>query len=381
MLKKTLHPPLFFWNHTPTSTPELSPTSSSDSDSDEDMEYSAGSRPLSLSVPPGTFCPMRPSLDEVLANTAPAPYTLSAFMAYLSQNHCLETLEFTLEAKRYRETYDSIHQSDQSPIPADSQESQRLLMLWQRLLTSYIYPGSPREINLSSDVRDDILRLAGVVTPPSPNTLDVAVKLIHDLMEESIFLPFLNSLSSSAHVLSLGEHEGHGEGITVVSNSSLDEHAVKRVRSKSRARRLSPQSSSKELGSPLSIGSHGSHTGRSNFSIGSHGSHTGRSNFSLSAVASLGKAGSRTSGQISNASGDSGSAALTDDSGSNASTGEPMTPPTTPPSSDPFMQLGHSPKTRGENPWKKMGMKLGFKKRSTHGSNGNRDLRFSGMEE
>jgi hypothetical protein len=63
---------------------------------------------------------MRPTLDEVLANTAPAPYTLSAFMAYLSQNHCLETLEFTLDAKRYREAYEDLsRQLGQFPIAAD----------------------------------------------------------------------------------------------------------------------------------------------------------------------------------------------------------------------------------------------------------------------
>lgn len=364
--KKTLHPPILFRHHTPSTTPELSPTSSSsDSESDEDMD-SSGSRPLSLTVPPGAFCPMRPSLDEVLANTAPAPYTLSAFMAYLSQNHCLETLEFTLEAKRYRETYDALsRQLNESPIVTDCTGSQHLRMLWQRLLTAYILPGSPREINVSSEVRDDILRHANLPNPPLPETLDAAVKLVHDLMEESIFLPFLNSHASTAHVLPLSEPLfSQEDDITVVSNSSFDEHTASRGRSK--RRRQSPQSS-KDLGSPVSVGSPPS-----------------RSNFSLSAMTSMGKVGHRTLGQVSNASGDSGSGALTDDSGSlqsSASAGEPMTPPTTPPSSDPHcMHLAHSPK-RTENPWKKMGLKLGFKKRSGHGGSGNQHFKLSGMDE
>jgi hypothetical protein len=33
------------------------------------------------------------------------PYTLKAFMTYLSESHCLETLQFTLAAKEYCETY------------------------------------------------------------------------------------------------------------------------------------------------------------------------------------------------------------------------------------------------------------------------------------
>ncbi|PKX95696.1 regulator of G-protein signaling domain-containing protein [Aspergillus novofumigatus IBT 16806] len=327
MLKKrSLYPPLFFWNNSPTSTPELSPTSSSsDSESDEDMD-SSGSRPLSLNVQPGAFCPMRPTLDEVLANTAPAPYTLSAFMAYLSQNHCLETLEFTLEAKRYRETYHSLtHQLRESPIVTDCPESQHLRMLWQRLLSAYILPGAPREINVSS---------------------------------ESIFLPFLNAHATSAHVLPLSEPLFSNEDdVTVVSNSSLDEHVVKR------GRRLSPKSS-RELGAPAPSGPPSGHSSRSNFSFG--------------AVTSMGKTSNRTSGQVSSTT--SGDYALTDDSGSmqsNYSTGEPMTPPTTPPSSEPSLTLGHSPKHRTENPWKKMGMKFGFKKRSGHGGSGSQNLRSS----
>ncbi|PYH99164.1 regulator of G protein signaling superfamily [Aspergillus ellipticus CBS 707.79] len=370
--KKTLHPPILFRHHTPSTTPELSPTSSSsDSESDEDMD-SSGSRPLSLTVPPGAFCPMRPSLDEVLANSAPAPYTLSAFMAYLSQNHCLETLEFTLEAQRYRESYDALsHRLNELPIVTECPETQHLRMLWQRLLTAYIFPGAPREINVSSEVRDDILRHADINYPPSPATLNAAVKLVHDLMEESIFLPFLNSHSTSAHILPLSEPLFPAdEDITVVSNTGFDEHAANRARSK--GRRPSPQSS-KDLGSPVSAGSPSSYSG-----------HSGRSNFSLSAMTSMGKVGHRTSGQVSNASGDSGSGTLTDDSGSvqsNASTGEPMTPPTTPPSSDPHcMHLSHSPK-RTDNPWKKMGMKLGFKKRSGHYGSGSQHYKFPGMDE
>ncbi|KAL2864596.1 regulator of G-protein signaling domain-containing protein [Aspergillus lucknowensis] len=359
MLKKrSLHPPLLFWNNSPSSTPELSPTSSSsDTESDEDMDPSS-SRPLSLAVPQGTFCPMRPTLDEVLANTAPAPYTLSAFMAYLSQNHCLETLEFTLDAKRYREAYEDLsRQLVQFPITADCPESRHLRMLWQRLLSAYILPGSPREINVSSEVRDDIVRHANASIPPPPSMLDAAVKLVHDLMEESIFMPFLNAHSSSAHVFPLSEPLfSHDDRVTIVSNSSLDEHSVKRVRSK--GGRLSPRSS-REMGSPVSASPPANHLSRSNFSI--------------NAVTSMGKSSNSPSGQTSGTtSGDSGSAGLTDDSGSlQSSTGEPMTPPTTPPSSEPSMH-GTSPKSRADNPWKKMGMRLGFKKRG----NGSQSMRY-----
>lgn len=154
----------------------------------------------------------RPTLDEVLTNTAPPPYTLSAFMAYLSQNHCLETLEFTLEANRYRETYDSfVNRLGESKVTTDASGHQRLFMLWQLLLTAYVLPGAPREINLSVDVRDSLLRHRDISTPPLPETLDLALKSVHDLMEDSIFFSFLNNHSASSSMNSISESSSaHG---------------------------------------------------------------------------------------------------------------------------------------------------------------------------
>lgn len=344
MLKKKTLPLSFFWNPTPTTTPELSP-SSSDSDSDEDME-SSGSRPVSLAVSAGAIRPLRPTLKEVLANTAPPPYTLSAFMAYLSQNHCLETLEFTLEAKRYRETYEAL--AERLGINAfitDTPESQHLRMLWQRLLMAYILPGAPREINLSSEVRDRLLAYRDASTPPAPETLDSAVKRIHELMEESIFFPFLNSHTASPSMAPQSEPPLGPDDMMYLSNPGMDENPTKSVRS--RAKRISPQSSTKDF--PATAGR----------------SHTKRA----------------SGGALLSTSGESVSLALTDDSSpqSSPTAEEPMTPPTTPPASEPHLSI-HSPKMRTDNPWKKMGMKLGFKKRSGPGS-ASRDPKILGLDD
>ncbi|KAJ5257229.1 hypothetical protein N7478_013333 [Penicillium angulare] len=350
MLKKKTLAPAFFWNFSPTTTPELSPTSS-DSDSDEDMD-SSGSRPVSLAVPAGAFCPMRPTLNDVLANTAPPPYTLSAFMAYLSQNHCLETLEFTMEAKRYRETYTAlVDRLGPTAVTTNTTEAQHLQMLWQRLLMAYIYPGAPREINLSSEVRDPLLNYTEGSIPPVPETLDSAVKRIHELMEESIFLPFLNSHTTSPSVYPT-EPPFPADELNL-STTSLDEHPMKRVLS--RAKRISPQSSTKDLPGTLSRGTN-----------------------SLGALHAISK---RTSGALLSTSSDLIGAALTDDSSplSSPTAEEPMTPPTTPPASEPHLPM-HSPKLRTENPWKKMGMKLGFKKRSG-GAGTTRDPKILGLDD
>ncbi|CCG85006.1 protein of unknown function [Taphrina deformans PYCC 5710] len=123
-----------------------------------------------------------PTLAEVLTNQAPPPYSLSAFMAFLSQNHCLETLEFTLDASRYQTHYYSLPQIP--PMPG-SEESERLRVSWERLIASYIKPGAQREVNLPSSDRDFLLRIPNTYTPPSPEALDSAVYKITELMRES----------------------------------------------------------------------------------------------------------------------------------------------------------------------------------------------------
>jgi hypothetical protein len=274
-------------------------------------------------------------------------------MAYLSQNHCLETLEFTLEANRYRESYYAvIDRLGPNALVDDSPESQHLRMLWQRLMTAYIFPGSPREINLSSEVRDALLQYSNVTAPPVPETLDSAVKRIHDLMEESIFLPFVNSHTTSPS-MSPSEPLMAPLGDDILSlSSSLDEHPMKHVRSRV-SKRVSPQSSLKDF--PATGHS------RSTMSLGVH---------------ALGK---RTSGVLLSTSAESASLTTDDSPQSSPTAEEPMTPPTTPPGSEPHLPF-QSPKLRTENPWKKMGMKLGFKKRSNTGSAA-RDPKILGVDE
>ncbi|KAG7131198.1 hypothetical protein HYQ46_009731 [Verticillium longisporum] len=103
-----------------------------------------------------------PSLSQILTNTSHPPWTLAAFMAYLSQNHCLETLEFTMDADRYRNAYCQIITEQASPI-ADGNE--HICSLWDKLMQAYIIP-----------------------------ELDEAVTIVYELMNDSVLLPFIESL-------------------------------------------------------------------------------------------------------------------------------------------------------------------------------------------
>ncbi|KAG9239590.1 hypothetical protein BJ875DRAFT_365177 [Amylocarpus encephaloides] len=335
-----------------TSSQETSPRCSSileDWDADDEGFMSSGdfipSRPLSLAIPSGPYCPRRPALHDVLASTAPLPWTLTAFMAYLSQNHCLETLEFTMDAKRYRKHYREMADRDPlTPLSPQTPEVEYVRMLWQKLLDAYIVPNGPREVNLPSNVRDHLVSLPCQQTPPEPSELDHAVKIIYELMEESVLVPFLNSLApartSESHLSPWTSDDSMTDTYMV---GSLDERSLSPAQAR-RYRHDSPPMT--DIGADMVSKSYSGISPRL-----SHQSH-------LSAA--FGR-GSRLSAHMSGSSSAATSSSevpdiLTDDSADSPSPSgsalEPMTPPNTPPTSNAgFSDVspGTSPKTgRGE---------------------------------
>ena len=351
--------------HTPSSSrlstppPEEPPhcsSASSDCEADDEgafpMDESLSSRPWSATKtqPSGPYCPRRPTLHDVLSNTSLPPWTLSAFTAYLSQNHCLENLEFTTAADRYRKRYDSVitHTAGVISIP-DADERENLRVSWRSIMEAYIVPDGPREVNLPGDVRDKLLSMANRGFPPPPYCLDAAVKIIYALMEESVLVSFLNDVPaiSGAHLYEdiLPDFDND-----VRSRYRPDTRSSKRDQSRRRRGSSPPVSSS--LDSPSS-----SHSGRM---IIGHGSDKGV----------------RVCTRPAQSSSTSGDSMMTDDPGSPSSSGhDPMTPPTTPPSSD----VGGSPRSRTDNNmWRKMTGRLGGRKKSNGGL---RDRRSPTMEE
>lgn len=340
------------------SSPENSPRSSlaiSGWDADDEGAMSAEdyipSGPPSVGSPDHEFrasdlynSPSRPTLADVLANSAPHPWTLSAFTAYLSQNHCLENLEFTMDAERYRDRYDEMMaRLAETSSPPDAEECGYLRMLWQRLMDAYVIADGLREINIPSHVREALLSLPNHAAPPEPDGLEIAVKIIYDLMEESVLVGFLNEVPTSRH-----PEPSEGSHGSLKRRGSSKERKMKRSRSRKRG---SPPASSLDV--PFSL----------------HTSALSRLSTTSNLTAGLIKA-SKAGSHFSSGSGDG---SLTDDSASASSPpGEPMTPPTTPPASD---IGGGSPRSRGDITWKKM---LVWKKKS---SSGMRDDRFPTLED
>ncbi|KAK3386989.1 hypothetical protein B0H63DRAFT_447887 [Podospora didyma] len=296
-------------------------------------------------LPPGsagTGTTSPPSLRDILSNTAPPPYTLGAFMAFLSQNHCLETLEFTMDAERYRTAHTNIlHESARWAEDAN----ERVCALWQKLIHAYILPCGPREVNLPAHVRDRLLSLPAIPTPPQPSELDEAVTIVYELMSDSVLVPFLASVASPQ----LDEFEGE----------EMQDHRHGRSRL-----RMSKDSAS------VSSAEDAGRSPKTGF----------LPMLNMAWSDSLHRSGSSSSEPVER------EAALWDDTGSTGSPSgnEPMTPPTTPPTSDWAFSTSpgslHRAINAHNNGWKKMGAKLGLSRRSrnkrSHNSitSGNSDI-------
>ncbi|KAI1499445.1 RGS domain-containing protein [Biscogniauxia marginata] len=298
---------------------ELSPPSSirDDWDAETAMETS---RPTSLAIP-RTASPFinPPSLADILSDTAPQPWTLSAFMAFLSQNHCLETLEFILDAERYRSAYLQAFQGQMYVGP------EHICELWQKIIEAYIMPCAPREVNLPSYVRDHLLSLPYSASDPTePSELDDAVQIVRELMNDSVLLPFLESV------------------VPVATDLHVEDNPHEPRQGRSRLRMPRDLAAEEETSqSPRA---------------------------SLLPLFGKGRGSSGALHRSASSSTESPEVDLTDDSNSPGSTSgtEPMTPPTTPPTSD--FTFGTSPKSLQRaisgNSWKKVGAKLGLGKKS-----------------
>jgi hypothetical protein len=135
-----------------------------------------------------------PQLQDILADSASPPFSRSAFIAFLAQNHCLETLEFIMDAERYSAANIRVTQGQ-----ADwtREGAEHLCALWRKLMCTYIMPYAPYEVNLPAHARDQLLSVAATITPPHPSELDEAISITFGLMNDSVLEHFIESFSTS----------------------------------------------------------------------------------------------------------------------------------------------------------------------------------------
>ncbi|RIA98479.1 RGS domain-containing protein, partial [Glomus cerebriforme] len=153
------------------------------------------------------------TLGDVLNNETSYPYSLDDFATFLDQTYCLENLEFWLAVKKYRfyasnffNSTTSLLMSDVGDVPEIPEDyyfddaslrgdtPAHLDFLKQKLsdlITTYILPNSPREINIPSITRDDLLTNVFQYNNYHPSILDPVRNQVFELMQASSFNQFL----------------------------------------------------------------------------------------------------------------------------------------------------------------------------------------------
>ena len=314
------------WPYTPEPSPRLGPSPLPYDDLKDNfiMDEPAHTRPISVARKEGILSPNRPTLEEVLANNAPAPYTLAAYTAFLSQQHCLETLEFVTEARKYGEQYDEAAlELSGMPLTTDTDQGFELSMIWSRILDIYVKPGAPREINLPAEERDDLVEYPYDLRPAPPAALEPAVKRMYDLMSDSIFIPFCNSLKVPSHAQTYSAlSDWSRAGDLEPARLTYDERTGISRRAPTRRKESPPNTSASQFSPSRSPPSQ----------------HRPTRSSTLSSAITRASANNRLSTHVSHSSAVSESA-LTDSSDNGAETGlteaeSVMTPPTTPPTSE-----------------------------------------------
>lgn len=254
-----------------------------------------------------------------------------------------------MDASRYRKHYETLLASNPgTPITPATEGCEYVRMLWQKLLDAYITRNGDREVNLPSDVRDHLLSSPNQYTPPHPSELDTAVRIVYELMDESVLVPFLNSVSSS---------RGPNSYISPwMSNDDMSNMFSSDSRG---GRSMSPGGAMQRDHSPAT-------SSASSRDIQYSGQPPRSSQHShLTTALKRGRQAAHISSSSSST--DAQDGALTDDSSTDSPSS--LTEPMTPPMSDSFMTMPAdlSPKVnRGdESGWKKMSLKLGLRRSRT----------------
>lgn len=284
-----------------------------------------------------------------------------------------------MDAGRYRKHYAKMMSRASSSGTPPTKDREYVQALWVRLVDAYIRPNGSREVNLPSDVRDPILSYTYDTLPPAPEKLDAAVTKIYELMEESVLVPFLNSIyPQSAHpTVASCPYDTSEESIPMTARAYDDRSAFSRRNRHARsspppqtaiephAHSYSPPSAMNRKSAPSALTT-SLHKARFSVKLSPTTSTTSQPAGEGSNLATIESQAVFSDPNFSAPGSGSGSGSgpgMTDDSGSTSSpTNEsPMTPPTSPPMSD----VGHSPK-RDSGMWKKLGrlsgMKVGKKK-------------------
>lgn len=149
---------------------------------DQDTSAPPSEEQISISLPT--------ILQDILSGKAPRPYSANAFVDFVSQKHCSESLDFIVKVQDYHNLFTCLQTFFNKRL---TQEAIVVTEEWDYLIKTFISPGSPCELNLPSSIRNELLSHDSNPTPPRPDYLDSAVRHTAETLTDNILIPFLRS--------------------------------------------------------------------------------------------------------------------------------------------------------------------------------------------
>lgn len=77
---------------------------------------------------------------------------------------------------------------------------------WKRLISTYVSPESPSQINLPDHIREQLLEPGdAILSPPNPERLGLAIDYAYEIITEDALVPFTRTLhTEDTYAIRLG---------------------------------------------------------------------------------------------------------------------------------------------------------------------------------
>ncbi|KAI8375127.1 hypothetical protein BD560DRAFT_392775 [Blakeslea trispora] len=157
--------------------------------------YSLNNDPLEScsSLPEGL------TLEVVLSNQAPSPFSLEDFSDYLKSIYCCENLLFYQATIKYRalcslyfgDTSFGFSDTSAQLLSKNDQSHFRILKEeFDFILKEYVFNDAPQEINIPFEIRHQLLHLYQTQKLYHPDLLSPASQAVVELLRVNAFIPF-----------------------------------------------------------------------------------------------------------------------------------------------------------------------------------------------
>ncbi|OBZ81527.1 hypothetical protein A0J61_10424 [Choanephora cucurbitarum] len=139
------------------------------------------------------------TLEVVLSNQAPSPFSLKDFSDYLKSTYCCENLLFYQATVKYKTLCNlyfgdnSFDLSDRSAQRLSNQNQLHFEMLkreFDHILREFVFNDAPQEINIPFEIRHQLLHLYQTQRLYHPNLLSPASNAVVELLRVNAFIPF-----------------------------------------------------------------------------------------------------------------------------------------------------------------------------------------------